>query len=71
MRLGKVYITIQYAVDLDNKCMVDEAKECLIEDITNAVKYNGELMAYIKVSEDSKLLELDIPEFLKGDEEDV
>ena len=66
MRLGKVYISTKYVVDLDDESMVDEAKTCMFEDITNAVKYN-ELMDWIKVKEDSNLLEEDIPDFLKND----
>ena len=70
MRMGKVYITSQYTVDLDNNRKVDEAKDCLVEDITNAVKDNDEMAAYIKVEEDSSLLEADIPEFLKDEDDD-
>lgn len=66
MRLGKVYISAQYVVDLDNESMVDDAKICIAEDIVNAVKYN-ELESYIKVEEDNSLFEADIPEFLIGD----
>lgn len=66
MRLGKVYISSEYVVDLDNESMVNDAKICISEDIVNAVKYN-ELESYIKVKEDAGLFEADIPEFLIGD----
>jgi len=69
MRLGKVYISTKYVVDLDDKSMVDEAKTCMFEDITNAVKYD-ELINWIKVKEDNSLSEADIPEFLKDEGED-
>ena len=67
-RLGKVYISSEYVVDLDNKYMVDEAKECMLEDLLNAVKFD-ELPSWINVAEDDNLSEADIPEFLIGDDE--
>lgn len=67
MRLGKVYIPSQYVVDLDNESMVDEAKECMLEDIMNAVKFN-ELPSWVQVVEDDSLFEADIPEFLKDND---
>ena len=70
MRLGKIYISTSYVVDLDNESMVDEAKTCMFEDITNAVKYD-ELASYIKVKEDISLSEADIPEFLKDVDDEV
>ena len=65
MRLGKVYIPTHYVVDLDNESMVSEARECMYEDLMNAVKYD-ELTNWIESTEDSSLSEEDIPEFLKG-----
>jgi hypothetical protein len=44
--------------------MISEAKDCLYEDILNAVKYN-ELHEYIRVVEDKTAKVSDIPEFLK------
>jgi hypothetical protein len=67
MRLGKVYIPTHYVVDLDNESMANEAKECMYEDLMNAVKYN-ELANWIEITEDSSLSEKDIPEFLKDSE---
>lgn len=67
MRLGKVYIPTYYVVDLDDENMVAEAKDCMLEDILNAVKYE-EIASWIESTEDNSVLEEDIPEFLKGDE---
>ena len=64
MRLGKVSITHEYVVDLDNKDMVDHAKESLKEDIDSMVKYN-EVDHAISIIKNSKgLSQNDIPEFL-------
>uniref|UniRef100_A0A6H1ZAB0 Uncharacterized protein n=1 Tax=viral metagenome TaxID=1070528 RepID=A0A6H1ZAB0_9ZZZZ len=68
MRLGKVVLDIGYLVDLDNDQMVKEAMASVYEDICSAIKYN-ELASYIKVRPDNSLLEEDIPEFLKLEEE--
>lgn len=62
-RLGRVYFNINYVVDLDNKEMVAEAKQCVFEDVMNAVK-NDELVANIKVTADPTANPNDIPEFL-------
>ena len=67
MRTGKVYIPTHYVVDLDNDRMVDEAKECMLEDVMNAVKFN-ELSNWVQVTEDNNLSEADIPEFLKDED---
>ena len=68
MKLGKVYISHQYVVDLDDDRMVAEAKGCMLEDIMNAAKYD-ELSTWVKVEGNDSLLEADIPDFLKdGDE---
>lgn len=67
-RLGRVMFSISYVVDLDNKDMVDEAKDCLYEDIFSIVK-DGDLYNLIKVCSDKKLKESDIPEFLLAEEE--
>lgn len=66
MRLGKVYIPTHYVVDLDDESMVGEAKECMLEDLMNAVKFD-ELPNWVQVVEDNSLSEANIPEFLKGD----
>lgn len=63
MRLGRVCINHSYVVDLDNPDMVQEAKDCLYEDLMNAYKYN-EFGDNIDVVEDKTASEEDIPEFL-------
>lgn len=62
-RLGRVYIDFGYIVDLDNEEMVEDAKQCLIDDLTNAFKY-GEVDQYIDVEEAPDAHEDAIPEFL-------
>ncbi len=69
MRMGKVIISEEYFVDLDNNGMVDEAKECLYEDIMSSVKYD-ELQNYIKVEPAPEANESDIPEFLLDNDEE-
>lgn len=64
MKLGKVKIELEYVVDLDNEDMVNNAKNCMYEDIMNIVKYE-ELFDMIEVTDEDKTLkEEDIPEFL-------
>lgn len=63
-RLGRVCISLSYVVDLDDEVMVDEARECLYEDIMNIFKYN-ELHDHIDIVEDKRAKEKDIPDFLK------
>ncbi|MCK4260342.1 MAG: hypothetical protein KAX49_15300 [Halanaerobiales bacterium] len=62
-RLGRVYVNLGYTVDLDNDNMIDEAIECIHEDINNSLKH-AELDAYIKIDLDPSAKEEDIPEFL-------
>ena len=64
-RLGRVEISLGYVVDLDDQDMVDEARECLYEDLMNAYKYD-EIGENITIVEDKKLKESDIPDFLTG-----
>jgi len=59
MRIGRVRFELQYIVDLDDSDQVDIAKDYIIEDIGNAVKFNEE-MSYIELVEDSSLSESDI-----------
>ena len=66
-RLGRVQVSLSYVVDLDNQDMIDEAKECLWEDLMNIFKYN-EIHDHIDVVEDKKATEGDIPDFLKEEE---
>jgi hypothetical protein len=69
MRMGKVTIGHSYAVDLDNQAMVDEAKDCLVEDMSNAAKFD-EMHANVHVEEDPDACPGDIPEFLQNQEDD-
>ncbi len=64
MKIGKVHISLSYTVDLDNPDMVDEAKDCLYEDIMNSVKYD-ELYNRIVTEETPNASSNDIPDFLK------
>lgn len=64
-RLGRVTYTVSYVVDLDNRDMVDEAKQCVFEDVMNAVKYD-EVAHWIKVEDAPDADPSDIPEFLLG-----
>lgn len=66
MRLGRVQVYHSYVVDLDNRDMIQEAKNCLAEDMMNFYKYN-EVDANIDVVEDKTATESDIPEFLLGE----
>jgi len=69
VRPGKVVFKIEYTVDLNNKDMVDHAKDAIAEDVDNAVKYN-EVGDSIKIVRDKKAKASDIPEFLlEGDED--
>jgi hypothetical protein len=63
MKLGKIVLDLSYVVDLNDQDMVDQAKECIYEDIMNAYKYN-EIHNYIEVIESPESKESDIPEFL-------
>jgi hypothetical protein len=69
-RLGRIAFDLGYVVDLDNNEMVDEAKECILEDIRNAIKF-GELDQYLETQPaPDNATEADIPEFLiHADEE--
>jgi len=69
MRLGRVRVSIEYVVDLDNKEMVDHAKDCIVEDIDNAVKFNEEHTLLEIDTDGHGLEESDIPEFLLENQE--
>lgn len=62
-RLGRVSFNINYVVDLDNQDMVDEAKQCVFEDVMNAVKYD-EVAAHIEIELAPAASKEEIPEFL-------
>lgn len=69
-RCGVVKLGMRYVVDLDDEEMVEEAKQCLYEDITFML-YADELFAAISVETDTTVSELDIPDFLKEEVEDA
>ena len=62
MRLGVVKVH-EYVVDLDNVEMVDDARDALYEDISNAIKFSD--YGIVKVEEREGLSENEIPDFLK------
>jgi hypothetical protein len=70
MRMGIVKVNREYVVDLDDQNMVDEAIECVHEDLTNAMKFDS-LHSLIITEEDDTRSANDIPEFLIQEEEDI
>lgn len=62
-KLGRVEFKISYVVDLENENMIDEARQCVYEDVMNAVKYD-EVAENIDVTDDPSAKAEDIPEFL-------
>lgn len=62
-KLGRVYIELDYVVDLEDQNMVDHARTCIYEDICSMIKYD-EIFNCIGVREDKDAKEEDIPEFL-------
>lgn len=69
MKLGKVVVSAEYVVDMDNEEMVRHAKDCLWEDVMCAVKYD-ELGEWLDVVEAPDADESDIPEFLLDEDEE-
>jgi len=63
MKLGKVCLTLDYIVDMDNDEMVKHAVESLYEDLMQGVKY-GNISDWIDVVEDKTATEDMIPDFL-------
>jgi hypothetical protein len=63
MKIGKVHLSMEYIVDLDNPEMVDEAKQCLYEDLMALYKYD-ELFGHIETAPAPEATEDDIPAFL-------
>ena len=66
-RLGRVVMAMSYVVDMDDPDMIQEAKDCLYEDICNAVKYNE--MGNFDIIPDKTLTTKDIPDFLLNRED--
>lgn len=61
--LGRVTITHSYVVDLNNKDMVEDAKNALFADLCSAYS-RGELIHLVGVIPDKKAKADEIPEFL-------
>ncbi|NBO98757.1 MAG: hypothetical protein EBU90_01335 [Proteobacteria bacterium] len=69
--LARIVIDLSYVVDINDPDMIEEATQCIYEDIMNAVKYN-ELENYIVMQDpDPNLTEDDIPEFLVDQDKEV
>lgn len=62
-RMGKVYLQLEYMVDLNDEGMVNHARECLYEDIMSLVKCD-EVFNAINVDEAPDASYDDIPDFL-------
>lgn len=69
MKLGKIYISHKYIVDLEDQNMIEQAKIAMYEDLMNAVKYD-ELHLWINIDQDDTAEEQDIPEFLIEEDND-
>lgn len=69
MRLGKITFEISYVVDLDNQDMVEDAKQCVNENVHGSVKHNSVYPSIKILTEDNTLRENDIPRFLLPEEE--
>lgn len=63
VKLGRVELSFGYTVDVNDHDMIDEAKECVYEDVMQAVKDNT-LDTWIKTRLAPEKTEADIPEFL-------
>lgn len=64
MRLGKIVFEIGYVVDFDDREMTEHAREAVLEDVCNVVKFD-EVCHSIKLIKEGKFSESDIPEFLR------
>ncbi len=72
MRVGRVFLNIEYFVDLDNEEMVQAAKEMIRDDVTDMVKYN-EYNGYIEREEsplDSSFITQALAEMFAEDDEE-
>jgi hypothetical protein len=63
-KYGRLIIDLGYVVDLSNEDMIRESRLAFIEDLISAQKY-GRLPLKIKLIEDDKVNELDIPDHIK------
>ena len=76
MRIGKVRLDVkfEYVVDLDNRDMVSQAKDCLFEDLQSLHRETEWAFDELIVEEESwNLSESNIPDFLREgfEEEDL
>ena len=72
MRLGRVFLNIEYIVDLDNEEMVQAAKEFIRDDVADMVKYN-EYNGYIEREEkplDASFITQALAEMFAEDDEE-
>ena len=72
MRVGRVFLNIEYFVDLDNEEMVQAAKKFIREDVDDMVKYN-EYKGYIEREElflDSSCITQSLAEMFAEDDEE-
>jgi hypothetical protein len=70
MRIGRVFLKLEYVVDLDNKAMVEQARDILYDDIIKVAvgKAVDDIDALIREEEDESLSEDDISPLLLEEE---
>jgi hypothetical protein len=70
MRIGRVFLKLEYVVDLDNMAMVEQARDILYDDIIKVAtgKAVDDIDALIKEEEDKSLSEDDISPLLLEEE---
>ncbi len=69
MKLGRIYLDLNYIVDMDYEDMVRHATEDIYEDLMQGIKY-GDLANWIRINEDKDAKEEMIPEFLLEEQND-
>lgn len=72
-RIGTVSVSVRYVVDMDDEEMVDQAKECIYDDLVQMLVKNPgleEFYAALKVECNPVLTESDIDDFLVESAED-
>jgi hypothetical protein len=70
MRIGRVFLKLEYVVDLDNMAMVEQARDILYDDIIKVAvgKAVDDIDALIREEEDESLSEDDISPLLLEEE---
>ncbi len=70
MRIGRVFLKLEYVVDLDNMAMVEQARDILYDDIIKVAtgKAVDDVDALIREEEDKSLSEDDISPLLLEEE---